>query len=689
MRTFVFGGKNTFLSFEIEENRIYLKGDAYEELNENARWLVRKKSGICEIRLSGRPTTEHTGDRNIFCGEAESLEYVSHRFREEKFGKSLIIEQKNDVVRVRSYFEYYEGAETIRCHSEAENISDRTLSLEYIGSFVVYGMTSVNAYGKCKIYVPHNGWYSEAMWREYKLSDLGIYNGNDVKSFKKFCVSNTGSWSTKNYLPMGILEDKPKKKFTLWQIESNSSWSYELGDFGGSVTLNAGGANLSENGFLKNLSPGESFVGCNAALTCGKTLQSVVENVTKYRRAISVKIGDSDSLPVVFNEYMYASWCCPSERTAHELAPYAKKAGADVFVIDCGWHDEVENPFYHIGRWRESAKKYPHGLKNTMDYIKSLGLKAGLWIEPESVGVLGDAKELYGEDCFFQRGGKPLVLSNRYQLDFRSERVRAYLSDTVDRMVNELGADYLKFDYNIEAGMGTSYASDSLGEGLYEHAKAYFEWFRGLTEAYPQVIFESCASGGNRMDYLSLSVSDLVSTSDQTDYLRYPYIVSNILSAVLPEQAGIWSYPWSEAMDAKEIDEECVAMNMVNALVGRIHLASKLYQLNENLFALVQEGIRYYKENEDFKRQALPWFPKGFSKNGDKTLAFGLKGEKKALLFVYNMKGKNKVKLKLRGVRAAEVGYPKRLKTEYAFKEGLLEISFDDRPQARIFELRY
>ncbi|MBS5023814.1 MAG: hypothetical protein KH054_11745 [Firmicutes bacterium] len=104
MRTFVFGGKNTFLSFEIEENRIYLKGDAYEELDENARRLVRKKSGICEIRLSGRPTTEHTGDRNIFCGEAESLEYVSHYFREEKFGKSLIIEQKNDVVRVRSYF---------------------------------------------------------------------------------------------------------------------------------------------------------------------------------------------------------------------------------------------------------------------------------------------------------------------------------------------------------------------------------------------------------------------------------------------------------------------------------------------------------------------------------------------------------------------------------------------------------
>ena len=203
MRTFVFGGKNTFLSFEIEENRIYLKGDAYEELDENARRLVRKKSGICEIRLSGRPTTEHTGDRNIFCGEAESLEYVSHYFREEKFGKSLIIEQKNDVVRVRSYFEYYEAAETIRCRSEAENISDRTLSLEYIGSFVVYGMTSVNAYEKCKVYVPHNGWYSEAMWREYKLSDLGIYNGNDVKSFKNSAFPIRAAGLPKTIFPWG------------------------------------------------------------------------------------------------------------------------------------------------------------------------------------------------------------------------------------------------------------------------------------------------------------------------------------------------------------------------------------------------------------------------------------------------------------------------------------------------------
>lgn len=162
----------------------------------------------------------------------------------------------------------------IRCRSEAENISDRTLSLEYIGSFVVYGMTSVNAYEKCKVYVPIT-LVQRSHVREYKLSDLGIYNGNDVKSFKKFCVSNTGSWSTKNYLPMGILEDKPKKKFTLWQIESNSSWSYELGDFGGSVTLNVGGANLSENGFLKNLSPGESSSGAT---------RRPAENFTERRR---------------------------------------------------------------------------------------------------------------------------------------------------------------------------------------------------------------------------------------------------------------------------------------------------------------------------------------------------------------------------------------------------------------------
>lgn len=689
METIVFGGKNTRLEFGLTGDRIILKGGAYDALDADAKRLADEKSNLCEIQISGRATSEHTGDRHIFCSESESLKYVFHKTEETPFGRRLTVGQTNGVVFVRSCYDYYEGTETIRCYSEVKNVSPESLSLEYISSFVVYGLTERDRYDKCRLYVPHNGWFSEGMWRSYRLSELGICNGNPIRSFKKFCISNTGSWSTKNYIPMGILEDKPRKRCMLWQIESNHSWGYEIGDFGGSVTLNLSGACLNENGFLKILEPGESFETCKAAVTCGRGLQEVIENITRYRRRISVKIGAEKELPIVFNEYMYASWCCPSEKTAKELAPCAKRAGADVFVIDCGWHDETENPFYHIGRWRESEKKYPDGLKNTLDYLKSLGLKTGLWIEPESAGVFGDAKDLYGEGDFFSRGGKTLLLSKRFQLDFRSERVRDYLSGTIDRMVNVLGADYIKFDYNIEAGVGTDYRSDSLGEGLSSHAAAYFGWFKGLTEKYPQVIFETCASGGSRMDYLTLSVSDLVSTSDQTDYLKYPYIVSNILSFVLPEQAGIWSYPWADCMREEEIDEECVAMNMVNSLVGRIHLASKLYKLNDTQFSLVREGTDFYKKTERFKRSALPWYPRGFSKNGDKTLAFGLKGDKKALLFVYNMSGENRVRVRIGRARSVCVGYPRALKTRFTLDCGVLTVLFDGRPQARIFEITY
>ena len=108
------------------------------------------------------------------------------------------------------------------------------------------------------------------------------------------------------------------------------------------------------------------------------------------------------------------------------------------------------------------------------------------------------------------------------------------------------------------------------------------------------------------MDYKTLALHPIVSTSDQTDYKKYPYIAGNILSAVLPEQAAVWSYPvQSLGMDIfdgddyqsvnRRIDKEQVIMNMINSFLGRMHLASHLELLDEEKKALVKEGVEFYK----------------------------------------------------------------------------------------------
>lgn len=186
----------------------------------------------------------------------------------------------------------------------------------------------------------------------------------------------------------------------MWQIESNNGWSYEIGDFKESITLSLSGPTLYENGWFKLLKPGEKFETIKCALTLAESFDKAVANLTLYRRHILSPYLHKCKDQVIFNEYMFASWNRPSDETARQLAPVAAELGAEYYVIDCGWHDEEEDPFYYLGKWKASAAKYKDGLEKTAEFVRSLGLKLGLWLEPEVVGLLGDAKSHWPRDVF-------------------------------------------------------------------------------------------------------------------------------------------------------------------------------------------------------------------------------------------------------------------------------------------------
>ena len=166
-------------------------------------------------------------------------------------------------------------------------------------------------------------------------------------------------------------------------------------------------------------------------------------------------------------------------------------------------------------------------------------------------------------------------------------------------------------------------------------------------------------------------------------------IVANILTAVLPEQAGIWSYPRSEHMEEKDIDNECVIMNMINSMIGRVHLASKLYLLNEELQKLIKEGIDCYKYLVQYRNDSIPFFPYGLAKYGDKHLAFGYKNDKKAILFVYNLKDTSSIKVKLKNAKRVKLIYPLNETTNFEFINQNLIFKPHREKIARVFEIDY
>ena len=308
----------------------------------------------------------------------------------------------------------------------------------------------------------------------------------------------------------------------------------------------------------------------------------------------------------------------PTTEKEFPLVDAAEKAGCEYFVIDAGWYADG-NWWDSVGEWQESKKRFPNGVREVKDYIRSKGMIPGVWLELEVMGINCKKASILPDECFFLRHGKRVYDRSRYQLDFRHPLVIEHVTEVIDRVVRDYGVGYIKMDYNIEPGIGTEVDADSFGDGLLEHERAYLAWLDGIYKKYPDLVIENCSSGGLRMDYAMLARNSIQSTSDQEDYRNYATISANAAIGVTPEQAAIWSYPLRDGT------EEEVIFNMVNALLLRIHQSGHLAEISPERFDLVKEGIDCYKEIRSGIKDGVPFWPMGWADNEDKHLAAGIR----------------------------------------------------------------
>ena len=685
MKNLSFGDNSFPLRFHITEDKKILLYDlkSIGDVSELDTNQIQNYSFIADINISNNPTYISVGDRKIFSSESFVLRYVDHEIISKDNENHLIITQENKDIRVKNHYVENLISHTLTCFTEVTNINHKEIILESVSSFAYYALTKVNSYDKTFLYIPHNYWFKEGGFKKHSLQELGLSHPQELKTFNKLKIANQGTFSTKNYLPMGIIEEDDR--IVMFEIYSNSNWEYELGDFASSVSLHICGNSLISHNFVKKLKPNETFVSTPCSITQGKDINEVIRNLTlKHRELLKTKNG---GCPVIFNEYMLASWTKPTEQTARELGPIAKELGADYYIIDCGWHDEEENPFHHIGKWEESKTNYPNGLETTLEYLRSLGLKVGLWIEPESIGRFCDLVNDLDKDFFFQHFGEPYIVANRYQLDLSNPKAFDFAFRNICKIIDKFRLNYVKFDYNIESAPGTDSHHRLFGEGLSEHSKKVIELYEKVKEKYPDVILEGCASGGNRLDYVSLSLFDICSISDQDDCHKYPWITSNIYSAVLPEQGGIWACPVN--LQNNQSDED-VVLSLANAMLGRIHFGSKLNLLNEHQKSLVKEGLDVYKTYSHFLNTAIPFFPKGFSNENDKAFVQALSFEDFDLVNITTLEKDIDVSIGLnRKIKSVKVLYPKQNNTIIIVKENNLLVKGESFSRARIIKVIY
>ena len=653
---------------------------------------TREFYSFIEIDYLGEKSNKHRGLKHFQTEYAETYKYVYHEMLENEKGKELIIITRNNDLEVKTHYFFYNNANAFSTFNIVKNIRKTPINLTYLSSFHQLGLSQIND-KNVYLYQATNSWHEEAQWQKHKLFDLGIFNGNDFTSMKRYCLNNTGSWSTKEYLPMMVLENKRNKTATLVQLENNGSWHLELGDFIGQVYLSASGPEFSDNQWLKILKPGESFRSVQATLSFGEDFEETIQEITKARRLMRRKSDDLEHLPVIFNDYMHALWDTQTTNTILPLVDIASSVGCEEFCIDAGWFAKGADWWNILGAWKEEPANFPNGgLKYVIDYIKSKGLKAGLWIEIETVGIDSLILNKMKDDWLFQIKGIKVINNRRYQLNFANQEVYQYALNVIDELMRLYNLDYLKIDYNVDSGPGNDFDSDSAGDGLLKHNRAYIKWLNEVMDKYPHLTIENCGSGGCRMDYEILKYCSIQSTSDQTNYRKYPYLACNVLTACTPEQAAVWSYPLN---DFEKImpSNEVVVMNMCNAMLGRIHLASFINKLPEHQLDLIKEGVRYYKSIVDFKKNAVPIYPKGTSRFFDKEVVGGLMCENKIILGIWNTSGKPKtIKVNLEKYNATEVnvGYPLSIDTNFIFdkKTNILSVNFPVDYGGRIFEIK-
>lgn len=647
------------------------------------------KYRLVEVQEAGLNQSDHHGSKHTGSCPGYMLKYREHRDYRNNSGRKLEIVQEYEGLIVTSHIQFYDNISVIRSWTELKNESEETRPIEYVSSFALTGISTKKAAERdkgCLIHIPHNTWYGEAQWKSYTPNELGYDVVNNF-SVKRISFSSIGTWPASDYLPMGSYENTKDESTITWEIETTASWHWEISDAAEELYLQISGPTYQESNFLKNLKKGESFISvfCALAFAHGGFQESIRE-LTKYRRAIRRKNTDNLKPSVIFNDYMN---CLSGDPTTEKLIPLidaAAEAKCKYFCIDAGWYADG---FWWdgVGKWLPSKKRFPKGIEEPLNYIRSKGMIPGLWLELEVMGIKCPMVKDVSKDWFFQRNGKPVIDEGRYQLDFRNPEVIAHANSVVKRLVCDYGVGYIKMDYNINAGPGTEIAADSVGDGLLQHTRAYLSWIDSVFEKYPELVIENCSSGGMRMEYSHLARHSIQSVTDQTDYIKMAAIACNCMTAVTPEQAAIWSYPLREG------DIEEVVFNMVNAILLRIHQSGHLAELSPDRFKLVCEGIRYHKKIVDELKEGLPFWPIGLATMQDEYLSVGIESKNKLYIAVWRTSGTKEtacipIKQAANKKVTVKCAYPENLACDFLWDEerGTLNLRLKENT-ARIFEI--
>ncbi|MBO5526056.1 MAG: alpha-galactosidase [Clostridia bacterium] len=272
---------------------------------------------------------------------------------------------------------------------------------------------------------------------------------------------------------------------------------------------------ISDAFFDWELGAGETFYAPEAVMVYAKTED---ENTEQMHRFVSEHIVrgryQKKERPVLVNNWEGTYFNFTRERIL-EIAKKTAEIGAELFVLDDGWFGRRDDDTSSLGDWFDYEEK-TGGIASLAEEVRNMGLKFGIWVEPEMISPKSELYEKHPEFAMKPVKTSGTLIRSQLMLNIADKSVQNYIVRSISKVIAETKAAYIKWDHNRY--MTDPYGKD-IPSGEYEHRTilGLYSILSRLVEKFPLVLFESCASGGGRFDLGMLSFMPQTWTSDNTD----------------------------------------------------------------------------------------------------------------------------------------------------------------------------
>lgn len=353
---------------------------------------------------------------------------------------------------------------------------------------------------------------------------------------------------------------------------------------------------INPDDFTWVLEPGASFQTPEALVSVSyEGLDVLSDQLSRFtmRHIVNPRFAQSPR-PILINNWE-ATYFTFDEAKLLSIAERARSVGIELFVLDDGWFGHRNDPTSSLGDWWPNTDKLPEGIDGLAGKIHALGLQFGLWFEPE---MISKDSQLYRNHPDWLIGAPHRALTaqrDQYVLDMSRKEVVDYLFNAMAAMICSADLDYIKWDMNrnITEAFGNALPPDRQGELYHRYILGVYDLYQRLTTEFPDVLFESCASGGGRFDLGMMYYAPQAWTSDDTDAIE----------RVLIQFGTSYGYPLStmgahvSAIPNHETGRVTPLSTRANiAFFGDLGYELDITQLSDSDLEDIRQQIAFYKK---------------------------------------------------------------------------------------------